>query len=77
MYKIADILFWQMVMDTIRVLMVVCALGILILSGEGIARLEKLIEKLIMRGCKAICRLVKKLFSKSQVTVSSEQNTED
>ena len=63
MDKITDQLFWQMVMDTIRVVMVVYALGILILLGEGITRLEKLIGKLIVRGCKAMWRLVKKLFS--------------
>ena len=63
MNKFTDALLLQMVMDTIRVVMVVYALGILILLGEGITRLEKLIGKLIVRGSKAMWRLVKKLFS--------------
>jgi hypothetical protein len=76
MDKITDQLFWQMVMDTIRVVMVVYALGILILLGEGITRLEKLIGKLIVRGCKAIWLLVKQIFSRPQIEVTVEQNTE-
>lgn len=76
MDKFTDQLLWQMVMDTIRVVMVVYALGILILLGEGITRLEKLIGKLIVRGCKAMWRLVKKLFSRPQIEVTVEQNME-
>lgn len=76
MDKFTDQLVWQMVMDTIRVIMVIYALGILILLGEGITRLEKLIGKLMVRGCKAIWRLVKQLFSRPQLTVTAEQNTE-
>lgn len=76
MDKFTDQLLWQMVMDTIRVVMVVYALGILILLGEGITQLEKLIGKLIMRGCKAMWRLVKHLFSRLQIAITAEQNTE-
>ena len=76
MEKFTDQLLWQMVMDTIRVVMVVYALGILILLGEGITRLEKLIGKLIVRGCKGIWRLVKQIFSRPQIAVTAEQNTE-
>ena len=76
MGKFTDQLLWQMVMDTIRVVMVVYAFGILILLGEGITRLEKLIGKLIVRSCKAMWRLVKKLFSRPQIEVTVEQNME-
>ena len=69
-------LLMQMVMDTIRVVMLVYALGILILLGEGMNRLEKLIGKLIVRGCKAMWRLVKKLFSRPEIAVTAEQNVE-
>lgn len=76
MEKFTDQLLWQMVMDTIRIIMVVYALSILILLGEGITRLEKLIGKLIVRGCKGMWRLFKKLFSRQQIVVTAEQNTE-
>lgn len=76
MNKFTDALLLQMVMDTIRVVMVVYALGILILLGEGITRLEKLIGKLIVRGSKAMWRLVKKLFSRPQIAVTAEENVE-
>lgn len=76
MDQVLDQLFLQMVMDTIRVVLVVYAFSILILLGEGINRLEKLIGKLIVRGCKAMWRLVKNIFNRPQVAVKAEQNTE-
>jgi hypothetical protein len=76
MDKLTDALLWQMIMDTIRVVMVVYALGILILLGEGITRFEKLIGKLIVRGCKAMWRLIKKIFSRPQIAVTAEENLE-
>ena len=76
MDKFTDQLLWQMVMDTIRVVMVVYALGILILLGEGITRLEKLIGNLIVGGCKAFWRLIKRGLNRSQIAVAAEENVE-
>jgi hypothetical protein len=56
--------------------MVVYALGILILLGEGITRLEKLIGRLIVRGCKAIWRFIRKLINKQGDVVLEESKVE-
>ena len=76
MNQFTNQILMQMVMDTIRVVMLVYALGIIILVVEGMNRLEKLIGKLIVRGCKAMWQLVKKLFSRSEIAITAEEQSE-
>lgn len=76
MDQFTDQILTQMIMDTIRVVMLVYALGILILLGEGMNRLEKLIGKLIVRGCKAMWRLVKKLLCRPEIAITVEEQSE-
>ncbi|NCC02283.1 MAG: hypothetical protein EOM34_16830 [Clostridia bacterium] len=77
MDKLMDQLFWQMVMDIIRVIILVYAFGILIFLGECINRLEKFIGKLIVKGCKVIWRFIKKLFNRPEILVPTVESEDE
>ena len=76
MKELSDQLFLQMVVDTIRVVMVLYGLAILYVAYAGVNALLKLIGKLTVKGCKAIWRFVRNVIKRPEVAVTTEQNTE-
>ena len=67
----------QMVMDTIRVIMVVCAFGFLVFIVEAISFFAEFLTNLIVKGCKAIWRFIKKLINRPEISVATGERDEE
>lgn len=76
MEELSNQLFLQMVVDTIRVVMVLYGLCILYAAYAGVNALLKLIGKLTVKCSKAIWRFVRKVIKRPEVAVVTEQNVE-
>ena len=76
MNELLDQLFLQMVKDIVRVVMVIDAIYVVWLVGMATNWLLNQILNGITKGSKAIGRLMKKLFRRTEVAVIAEQNVE-
>lgn len=77
MDKLVDQLFLQMVIDTIRVVMVIFAFGILFYIGKAINCFSEFLADLIVKGCKAIWRFIKRLINRPEISVATGERDEE